>query len=185
MMEYDTIQMLEQRRRNIRIVLFIVILGTLPFYCAGFLLWGTAGFGARESETTLATNTPIGSNLTALPTGFPTVTPLSLTSTLLSPLQPTPLQFNPGSRPTVFVPTQNVIQPTIFIPTSTLAPTLTPFPTQPPVIPTSTPLPTDVPIPTKEPLPTFTPLPTETPTETPLPIEPPVEVPTQEVVPGA
>ena len=32
----------ERRRRNLRIVLFSIILGTLPLYCLGILLWGTA-----------------------------------------------------------------------------------------------------------------------------------------------
>ncbi|MBL8157023.1 MAG: hypothetical protein JNM70_22810, partial [Anaerolineae bacterium] len=33
---------IEQRRRNWRIALVIVIVITIPFYCAGILLWGTA-----------------------------------------------------------------------------------------------------------------------------------------------
>jgi type VI secretion system secreted protein VgrG len=178
-MSYQTLEALERRKRVVRIILFLIILSTTPFYCAGFLLWGTARPAGSENSTILATNTPIGGNLTA--TRQPTLTPLPLTITVAAPLQPTPLQFipiNPGTGGGGgTIPTQIFVQPTIFIPTSTLAPTLTPFPTNPPPA-TATPLPTDPPLPTNtpEPLPTEAPPPTvePLPTDPPLPTEAPV-----------
>jgi hypothetical protein len=174
-MSYQTLEALERRKRIIRIILFLIILSTTPFYCAGFLLWGTARPEGAEDRATIATSTPIGGNLT--PTRQPTLTALPLTITVLAPLQPTPLQFIPinpgGGTGGGTSPTQIFVQPTIFIPTATLAPTLTPFPTNAPPA-TQTPLPTDAPLPTNtpEPLPTEAPLPTETllPTSTPEPL---------------
>jgi hypothetical protein len=163
-MGYQAIEAIERKRRNIRIVLFIIILGTLPMYCAGFVLWGTAPRQSVNADGALvATQTPIGSDITFTP-GLPTVTPLNLNPTLLSPLQPTPLQFIPINRPPL--PTQPLIPN---IPTSTLAPTLTLIPSNPPELPTQTPLPTDVP--TETPFPTNTDVPPEIPTNTPLPFE--------------
>jgi hypothetical protein len=179
-MSYQTLETIERRRRIMRIVLFFIILSTMPFYCAGFLLWGTAGAVEADDPGALSSSTPIG-NGESTATRQPTVTPLPLTVTVLSPLQPTPLQFNPinpgsGGGGGVVIPTQPFIVPTIFIPTSTFAPTLTPFPTNPPPA-TFTPLPTDPPLPTNtpEPLPTDPPLPTDTPLPTDAPIveEPP------------
>jgi type VI secretion system secreted protein VgrG len=176
-MTLQTVDAIERRRRNIRIILFIIILATLPFYCAGFLLWGTAPRqNARNLPT--ATFTPIGREVTATSTRRPTSTPPFVTRTSISPLGPTPFQFIP---PTRIPPTATIFLP----PTSTLAPTLTPYPTdtplptntQPPP-PTSTPLPlpTDTPIPTDTPVPTNTeaPPPTEPPTPEPLPTDAPV-----------
>lgn len=176
-MAYQTLETIERRRRIIRVILFFIILSTMPFYCAGFLLWGTSRPAGAAARATLATNTPIGGDLT--PTRLPSLTPLPLTVTVASPLQPTPLQFNPIRPPGGgggIAPTQPFVQPTVFIPSSTPAPTLTPFPTNPPPA-TFTPLPTDPPLPTNtpEPLPTDPPLPTETPE--PLPPDPPVEPP--------
>jgi hypothetical protein len=181
---------LERRRRNLRIGLFIIILATLPFYCAGFLLWGTAP--SRRAEATsapLATFTPLGREQPA--TRTPQVFNIA-TSTGLSPLQPTPLQFNPGNYvppsggnnggPVVLPPTQYIPPPVI--PTSTLAPSLTPYPTNPPpptaVPPTNTPLPfpTDIP-PTDVPPPTETPLPTDAPPTDAPPTQEQVAPPTQ------
>src|SRR5689334_13267359 len=133
-MAYQTVEALERRKRIIRIILFLIILSTTPFYCAGFLLWGTALPAGADACTPIFTNTPIGGDLT--PTRQPTLTVLPLTTTVSAPLQPTPLQFIPlnpigggtGGGGGV-VPTN---QPPVFIPTSTLAPTLTPFPTNAP-----------------------------------------------------
>ena len=179
-MDYEIIEAAARRKRIMRIVLFLIILSTLPFYCAGFLLWGTAGGASRGTPTPFLTNTPLGGEV--IPTSLPTVTPFSLTITVLAPLQPTPLQFfsgggssggNGGVVPTAY------IQPTVYIPPPTQAPTLTPFPTNPPP-PSSTP----VPLPTEPPLPTNTPvpLPTDAPTDTPIPL--PTDAPTtQEAAP--
>ena len=162
-MDYQVVDAVARRARNIRIVLFIVILGTLPLYCAGFFLWGTAR--PRSAGVPLAaTNTPIGSDVTAT-VGLPTVTPLGLTPSLLSPLQPTPLQFNPINRPTVFAPPTATPFLVPIIPTDTLAPTLT-------LIPSFTPLPTETPFPSVTPPPTESPA-VAPPTQTPLPFDEP------------
>lgn len=150
-----------RRRQLLRTVLFLIILGTIPFYCLGFWLWGTspASRTPRETGVPTATWTPIGFDSRSTPITAPSVTPF-MTSTFISPLQPTPIQFNPV--PTVFIP------PTSFIPTSTAV-----------IIPTSTQAPTLTPIPTDTPLPTNTPIPSETPlppaSDTPLP--PPSDTP--------
>lgn len=171
---------IERRRRILRIVLFVIILGTLPFYCAGFLLLGTAR-QARVRDVTPPPTSTLLQNVRPTFTPFPTLR-LAVTVTQLSPLRPTPLQFNPGFP---VVPTSPIIilPPTqVFIPTNTFAPTLTPFPTQvPPTNPppaTWTPLPTDVPPPTEIPTdvpppPTDVPPPTAAPppTDAPLPTD--------------
>ncbi len=159
-MNFQTVEALERRRRNIRIILFIIIGATLPFYCAGFLLWGTAPRASTRDLAT-ATFTPIGGNLTATNTRPPTNTPLFRTSTPGSPLGPTPLQFIPPTR----IPATAT---SVFIPTSTLAPTLTPYPTDIPQ-PTNTP----VPAPTNTPIP----LPSDTPVPTNTDAPPPTDVP--------
>lgn len=144
---------IERRRNLLRVILFLIILGTLPFYLLGFWLWGTApdpnAPDGPTEETLVITNTPIGSNPTETPRLLPTTTPRP-TSTDWSPLRPTPPQFIP---PTSFILPTAYIPPTQFIlPTATSAPTLTPLPTNtpPPTItpgPTLTPLlpPTDTP----------------------------------------
>ncbi len=166
---FDAVTNTANRQRNIRIVLFIIILMTTPFYCIGFFLWGTAG--PRASAIPTATTTPIGANIT--PTvGLPTVTRIGLTPSLLSPLQPTPIQFVPINRPpTQYIPPTETPYLVPVIPVDTLAPTLT-------LIPSATPFPTDAPLPTFTPPPTFTPVPTNTevpvvvpPSITPLPFE--------------
>jgi hypothetical protein len=165
-MDYDVVAAVARRQRNIRIVLFVIILMTTPFYCIGFLLWGTAQSRAGiASPTAPTTNTPIGGNIT--PTvGQATITPFGLTPSLLSPLQPTPLQFVPINRPpTVFIPPTATPYLVPIIPADTLAPTLT-------LIPSATPYPTDMPQPTYTPPPTYTPVPTDTltPTNTDVPV---------------
>src|SRR5262245_21203193 len=121
----------ERRRRLLRTVLFLIILGTLPFYCLGFWLWGTSpARGAIQTETPTSTWTRIDSNTTLPRTLQPTMAPL-FSQTTLSPLLPTPGQFIPvfPTQPPVFIPTST--QPPVIIPTSTIAPTLTFPPTNP------------------------------------------------------
>jgi hypothetical protein len=172
-MDFNSIGAAANRQRNIRIILFVIILMTTPFYCVGFFLWGTAKPSGLLSTPTVAfTNTPIGQGLMTATSAFPSVTPFGLTPSLLSPLQPTPLQFIPiPHQPTVFIPPTATPYLVPIIPTDTLAPTLT-------LIPSSTPLPTDVPPPSFTPPPTFTLTPTNTdvpvvvpPTDTPLPFD--------------
>ncbi len=139
------------RRRSLRIVLFLVILATVPFYCVGFLLISLPP--ERVTPTPQATGTLPPAGRTATPTLLPTSIPLQ-SVTPLSPLLPTPGQFNPGQvvvPPPVFFPTLTpFVPPTIPIPTA--APTLTPFPTlEPPPQPTATTIsifPTDTETPT-------------------------------------
>ncbi|MCL4248197.1 MAG: hypothetical protein KJ065_08630 [Anaerolineae bacterium] len=168
----DQVLAQEKKRQRLRVVLFAIIMATLPCYCAGFLLWVTApqqGAGSQQSlNTATATFTPFVLNTST--SGAPLViTPLPLTGTPFSPLQPTPGQFFPPA-------VTRYLSPTPFIfPTLTQAPTLTPFPTFAPptetpfVAPTAAPpLPTETPIEVL-PFPSDTPLPPmEIPTETPL-----------------
>lgn len=139
----DQAAVTERRRQILRVVLLVLILGTVPFYCLGFLLLATAPDRSRE-ETTLipATFTSIGGGglIVSATSQFPT---LSTTIDTFPTLLPTPIQYNPPVIPaTVFFPSPTVV---IFIPTSTLAPSLTFPPSQTPV-PTETvfiPPPTD------------------------------------------
>lgn len=159
-----------RRQTLLRTIFFLIILGTLPFYLLGFILWGTAPDRSAQTvlRTPTPTHTPIGGEaITATDppatwTPRPTFTP--------GGLGPTPGQFIP---PPV-VPTRFLSPTPMFIPTSTDAPTLTPFPTNTPVpLPTSTPLPP----------PTNTPLPPPTNTPAPLPTNTPVPLPTNTPVP--
>jgi hypothetical protein len=135
-----------RRRQNIRLVLFLIILATLPFYCVGFALWGfapqnngrtpTPSSTVRATVTPLATRTPGG----LFPTtgGFPTS----------GPLVNTPGQFFPPPVLPTFgtFPTATFVFPA----TATMAPSLTFF-----VPPTATFLPavsdTPIPFPTETP----------------------------------
>lgn len=146
----------DARRRNLRIVLFLVILATVPFYCVGFLLISLPQ--ERLTPTPLATGTLPPAERTATSTLMPTSIPL-VSVTPISPLLPTPGQFTPGPiiPPPVFFPTATTFfpPPTLpVIPLPTAAPTLTPFPTITPL-----PQPTATTIP-------FFPTDTETPTAT-------------------
>ena len=130
----DQVLAMERRRRNLRIVLFVIILATLPFYCAGFLLWATAPQRGASAQplpggSVTATFTPLAtSNILPSNTPFGLITAIP---TSLSPLQPTPGQFIPPA-------VTRFLSPTPFtFPTLTQAPTLTPFPTFSP--PTATP----------------------------------------------
>lgn len=179
----------ESGQRNLRVVLFIIILATLPFYCIGFVLWGAAPVTPGSVfSTATATLPPVTQSptMTFTPSPSPGFGPLA-TVTSFSPLQPTPRQFLPPR--TVPLPTFTPIP--VIIPTATPAPTLTTIPqaTAPPA-PTSTtiPLATATPVPqaTVTPAPTLTPVPQATdppsldatattvpifPTDTPVPAE--------------
>ena len=72
----DQFDAIERRRRNLRIVLFVIILATLPFYCAGILLWGSAPPRARPT-TTATTGLAITRTVaTATRVLFPSITPI-------------------------------------------------------------------------------------------------------------
>lgn len=157
-MSQADIEIIERRRTFIRVGLFFVIIGTMPFYLLGFILWGTTPDRNAPQAAPTSENTPIRNTETNTP--LPSNTFITLPTT--SPLGPTPGQFNP---PPVIIRTNT--PPPVFIPTSTFAPTITPFPT-------NTPLPTNTQVIT---IPTFTPEPTATdvillpPTDTPPPPE--------------
>jgi len=158
----DSASGLERRRQLLRIVLMVLIVLTIPFYCFGFYLWGTApqAVPARTTPTALgATNTPLGGgNLTVTATS---TIPLFGSATL--PLFPTPVTF--------FTPFPTSIQPATFVfLTPTLAPSLT-------FAPTSTLFPTNTNVPPSLIPPSNTPVPTNTiapPTNTDIP---PTDVP--------
>ncbi len=135
----------DSRQRNIRIVLFVVILATIPFYCIGILLWLAA---------------PQNGSAPIIP---PTVT--ELTAGAPSPTS----TLEPGLTPTA--PDATVIQTDIFVPTSVQPATLRPltatptlvFPSPTPIIPTVA-IPTQTPIPPLQPTATTLPIfPSETP----------------------
>jgi hypothetical protein len=163
-------------RRNLRIALFAIILLTLPFYCIGFVLWSVAPqtSGPALIITRTATLTP----QTREPSETSAVTltlPPFVTPTGVSPLLPTPIQFNTpagggGITNPGFPPTS--IPPTVFIPPPTTAPTLTlvspsstpiPPPSNTPVPPTNTSVPPTIEVATS----TTIPIPSDTPTATP------------------
>lgn len=134
-MRTSQLELIERRRRNIRVILATIIFITIPFYCAGIILWGTAP--PRQPQIMPTATTPF----------FVTSTPVVVTAT--SPGEPsiTPLPI------TIQFPTETFQQPpTVVLPTRFLSPTppfvfptATPFPTQPP--PTAPPPITDTPLP--------------------------------------
>lgn len=133
---------IESRRRNLRIVLMVIIMGTIPLYVIGLMLWGTAPAQNAPVFTqapglTLTTSQALVTN-TPAPATSPTVPPATVpifgpTSAIIDPQQPT-----------------RSLSPTPFIPTATFAPTLTPYPTQtlpPSASPTTLFFPTDTVVP--------------------------------------
>jgi hypothetical protein len=141
----------ERQRRQLRIVFFSIIVATLPFYCAGLLLWSTAPQPNRPTPTAPA------QTLLATTVIFPTRTnpgegitiPPTFTQVQIS--QPT---FQIVTQPPIIPPPVLPTATPFIFPTITPAPTLTPLPTDTPLpIPTSTPTPTDtaLPIPTNTP----------------------------------
>ncbi len=169
----------ERRRRNLRIVLFAIILGTLPLYCLGFLLWGTAPNQNARTPTSAATTAVVTLQATATSNVlFPSLTPFQFPTQIVPTYQfPTAIvptyQFPTSAPfPTFVVPTAT----NFVFPTATIAPTLTLIPSETPP-PTATFLPTftdtQIPVVTDTTIPiltdTPTPTPTETPSETPIP----------------
>jgi hypothetical protein len=165
----DALAAVERRRRNLRIVFFGIIVATLPFYCAGLLLW------ASSPQRDRPTATPRPNSTLALTTAapLPTFTPFGQNQTI----PPTFTSIFGGGQPTSIIVTQPpVVLPPPVIPTATpfIFPTLTPAPTltPPPTIalPSETPIPiptnTIMTFPTDLPPPVFT---TETPTATVIP----------------
>lgn len=177
----DSLTALDRRRRTLRIVLFSIILGTLPLYLLGFLLWVSAPQRPQQRTATATLD-----QIVVTTAAFASNTPLFLTQTAV--LLPTPTNFLPV-QPTYVFPTLT-IPPVIFPPVSTLAPTLTSPPTWTPITPSWTPITptltnTPLPIPTNTPSPTIFILPTDTPspTLTETPTMTPTETPTETVIP--
>ncbi len=127
-------------RRNLRVLLFVIILATAPLYCLGFVLWGVAP-GSRPPATLTPTLTPLFG--TATPTR--TYTPFRrVLVTVTRPLPPTPRQFQPPVRQP-----QPVTQPEQAQPPADFSQPVLPAPVQQPVgQPTPTPgaSPTVVPV---------------------------------------
>ncbi len=153
----DIYAAVERRRRLYRAVFLGITVLTLPFYCIGFALLGSAGGGSRQPTATI---TPIGANRTQ--TATHTRAPVTTTTLLPTSVLPQPTSFIP--QPTVFIPTFEV--PTL-APTLTSPPTFIPEPTftdlpptEPPTLPPILP-PTDTPVPVFDPTNTLEPLPTE------------------------
>lgn len=166
---------IESQRRSLRIILFIIILATLPFYCVGIVLWVSAPAAPQRvlgpSTSTLppltrqvTVNPPPGIVASPSPLGgFVTVTRSPLINTpgqfvppVLPPVVPLATRFLSATPPPLVI---TATVPGIIIPT--LAPTLTPIPSLTPVPLTDTPIP---PPPTNTPIP-----PPPTPTTPPLP----------------
>lgn len=83
-------------RRNLRMLLFVIILATAPLYCIGFVLWGVAP-GAQPAATATPRPSATPRQSTATPTR--TSTPFrSVIVTATRPLPPTPRQFRPPAQ---------------------------------------------------------------------------------------
>ncbi|GIK30421.1 MAG: hypothetical protein J5J04_17375 [Anaerolineae bacterium] len=135
----DQAAITERRRQLLRVILVGIIFTTVPFYCLGFFLWGTAPQRTNNSELPTATTTLLGASATLRPTQFPTLPIISSNLPPLPTLQPTPIQIFP---PVVNPPTRVLSLTPVVIPSSTLAPTLTFPPTDgPPTTSPDTPLP--------------------------------------------
>lgn len=146
----------DKRRQNLRVILFIIILATLPFYCVGIVLLGTANNNSRATLTPTQTNAQITRTLASnTPIRLATVTSIGGTSG--QPLPPTPGQYNPIFTPVVPPITFPTNPPTFQFPTSTTAPSLTPLPSNtqpPPPSDTALPLPSETPfVPSNTPVP--------------------------------
>lgn len=166
-------------RNTLRIIFGAIILITLPFYCLGIILWGTAPARGVVNRTL----TP-GATATLVLTEPPFVVTITPPTLQVQPTQPTFPTVGGGGNipPTAYFPpvVTAFATPTIFIfPTSTIAPTLTPFPTLTQVPPTNTLIPqptntftwtwtwthtwTPTPTPTASPTLDFTPIPFDSP----------------------
>ena len=185
---------LNPRIRTLRIVLFGIILATIPFYFLGTFLYivaprDRANSRLTETPTLDVTFTPLGLDVTATRTLIPSPTG-RYTATALNQLVATPYQFLPPAKtntpiPTLYVPPTATTAPSLTpLPSNTSLPVATSIPTLAPA--TSTPVPTNTPIPpTTAPIPAPTETPIPAPTETPIPIptDTPIPLPTDTPIP--
>jgi hypothetical protein len=138
----------EARRHNWRVALGTIIAITIPFYCAGLFLWGTA---PQRTPTPTPTPTEGGPQVVTATFAPPTVTPFggaiaSITPLGITPLFPTQPGFPTQVIPTLELPTRFLSPtPQIIIPTNPPPPTNPPVPTQPP--PPTQPAITNTPLP--------------------------------------
>ena len=128
-MRRNSHESVERRRTFIRMVLFSIILGTLPFYLLGFYLWGTAPI-----DTSNDAETPRGVEATFTPIQNPATRTLPPSQPPLPSSTAAPLYNTPGQ----FIPTAT-IQPIATIPPVTSAPSLTWVPTETPIPTTAVP----------------------------------------------
>ena len=138
---YDRMNPINGKHTRLRVILIIIILVTIPCYCAGIM---AVTMGRRNPPTPTMTLPPTRTAITELPmvaTPFPSFTP-SLTAII-------PTQTPIPTRTPVPTTTQTATPTSSDTPTSspTQTNTITPLPTQ-----TDTLIPTD----TSTPLPTFT-----------------------------
>jgi len=131
------LEAVERRRRNWRIGLITIIVITIPFYCVGIFLWGTA----PQHPQGVLTATP-SSILPGTPTPTFTLTPEGGVVPSVTPLPITVFPITFTSFPTFGPPPTET--PTRFLsPTPTFIIPTQPPPTVPPTVPpiTNTPLP--------------------------------------------
>lgn len=135
MQQYRT--QVEQRRRNIRLILGAIIALTVPFYCAGFILWGTAPRRDAILPTpTRGTNTPFVPQTPGADTATPSITPLFTSQPGVTLLPPITIVIPTAFPTTVPLPTRYLSPTATFLPPPTAVPTNTP-----PPLPTNTPSP--------------------------------------------
>ncbi|NOG51850.1 MAG: hypothetical protein HND48_22275 [Chloroflexi bacterium] len=84
----DQAAITERRRQLLRVILVGIIFTTVPFYCLGFFLWGTAPQRTNNSELPTATTTLLGASATLRPTQFPTLPIISRTCHPCPPFSP-------------------------------------------------------------------------------------------------
>jgi hypothetical protein len=128
---------IERRRRNWRVGLITIIIITIPFYCVGIFLWGTA--------PQQRTPTPVVTVTTAVP-GAPTASPSNTPDGGVIPsITVLPITVFPNTQFPTFGPPPTSTPTRILSPTPTfIIPTQVP-PTNPP--PPTVPVITDTPLP--------------------------------------
>lgn len=124
----------EARRRTLRSIFIFIIIITLPFYCLGFLLWGTTPRPVAATPAPSATPgiLPTADTATNTPSGPASITPFTFAPGTSAPF--------PTSVPFTSIPVTRFLSPT---PTFNVLPTATPLPTNPPA-PTNPPPPPSV-----------------------------------------
>jgi hypothetical protein len=129
---------IERRRRNWRVGLITIIIITIPFYCVGIFLWGTA-----PQQRTPTPNVTVTTAIPGAPTASPSNTP---DGGVIPSITSLPITVFPNTQFPTFGPPPTMTATRFLSPTPTFViPTQIP-PTNPPP-PTSAPLITDTPLP--------------------------------------